>query len=330
MSRIVRHCAFLLFFLLPAGTTWLQTGGQVDAPSAPEPSLTVAVYRLENSGIDESTAVVVSDLLFSFMREQRNYRIDFMEKTKGQALSSGTIEEETENHDFIFSGKISAEPEGIRLELLLEGGKPAAERFVSRVYENQNKLMLGTRLLVRELFDAQATALRPPDKPRETEASPPDKSGGGQTTGGAETSARETEGESSAFERIAFSSVSSLDALAGSWNGESGIEKIMILRGGRGAAIFSSGFSLMLNLSIKDGELVVSQKGKSSPLQFLDVPDVIAVQAAEQAPPLEWKFRISEDGKILAGEKKSVHIVHDGKTIISMDSKSEKVAWTRN
>lgn len=309
------YALLLAFFLLP---WWKILNAQVSQETAGS-AMSVAVYQLENNGIDDSTALVVSDLLFSFMKEQKNYTITLMGKTLDEAVSSGSIKTETTGHDFVFSGKLSQNAEGIQLELLLAGGTPKKERFLSRVYENQNKLMLGTRLLVRELFDstgsAPETVVSSRKQPDDTITSPqPQPQSGDQNTYG----------------NIPLQNIQSLDSLAGSWNGETGIEKIMILRGGRGAAVFSSGFSLMINMTIQDGVLVVIQKGKSSPLQFVDLPDPVAEKAAEQAPPLKWRFRISEDGKILAGEKDSVQITHDGQTILSMDPKTEKVAWTRN
>lgn len=314
--------AFILVFLLLPGKQNINPQISREGTGTP---MSVAVYELDNTGIDESTAVVVSDLLFSFMREQRNYTINLMGKTKEEAVSSGTVASETAGYDFILSGKLSPDTEGIRLELLLTGGSPATERFLSRTYENQNKLMLGTRLLVRELFDSTGVL------------SGTSVSGKEETAGTATASQKPEEdgqkpenGIHNTYEDIPLHNIQSLDSLTGSWNGETGIEKIMILRGGRGAAVFSSGFSLMINMSIQNGELIVVQKGKSSPLQFIDLPDPVAEKAAEQAPPLQWRFRISGDGKILAGEKDSVQITHDGQTILSMEPKTEKVAWIRN
>lgn len=307
----------LLLLLVPQGRKTAPASAQTAAGQPPS----VAVYQLENRGTDASTVTVVGDLLFSFIREMRDYRLDFLDTTLPQSQANGSADGEKAAHDFLFHGALSpAEEGGIRLELALTGKNPDTERYISRTYENQNKVMLGTRLLVRELFESAAgsTATRPPAA---AGSNAPSSSGPEQV---------EEEAAIPDTGNLHLRSVDSLDALAGSWNGEDGIEKIMILRGGRGAAVFSSGFSLMISLAIQNGELVVSQRGRSSPLQFLDLPDPVAEQAAEQAPPIEWRFLISDDGTVLAGEKNSVQITHDGQKILSMDEKTEKVAWVRN
>ena len=118
--------------------------------------------------------------------------------------------------------------------------------------------------------------------------------------------------------------------MAGSWHGEQGIDKILILRGGRGVAILSSGVSFSLEIRISGDDLIILQKGLISPLQFIDLPDQVAKQAAAIAPPLEWHFLASADNKKLSGTKKSVIIKNDGKNIISMDSVITDVLWSRD
>lgn len=321
--------ALILLFLAVSSCIRFPIAQSLQAEASSTPAASVAVYRLENNGADDSTVLVVSDLLFSFIREMRDYNLDFINSTRSEAVLDDSAAEQEAAHDFIFYGRLSTLDDGIRLELFLAGKTPEESRFVSRVYENQNRLMLGTRLLVRELFDsspvpgmqgvphvASSAALEPSltsPRPAEDEASD-----------------EEDSGYAFDIEAINLTDVSSIDSLAGSWNGERGIEKIMILRGGRGAAVFSSGFSLMISLSIQNGELIVVQRGNSSPLQFVDLPDPVAEKAAEQAPPIEWRFRISDDGNILAGEKNSVQITHDGQNILSITEKTEQVAWFRN
>ncbi len=305
--RLAIIFAFLAFLACPA--------------LAQSPAASIAVYRLENSGADESTVLVASDLLFSFIREMRDYSLDFISSTRAEAESAGEALAQDASHDLALYGKILAAQGEITLELCLKG-KGAETRVISRTYENQNRLMLGTRLLVRELFESNPLQ-ESLSLPLAQSAAPPQE---------AEDVAPLQQEEESALdiEALALGDVLSVDALAGSWSAEQGIERIMILRGGRGAAVFSSGFSLMLSLSLEEGELVVLQRGRSSPLQFVDLPDPVAEKAAEQAPPIEWRFRISADGNILAGEKSNVQVAHDGQNILSITPTKEAVAWFRN
>jgi len=104
---------------------------------------------------------------------------------------------------------------------------------------------------------------------------------------------------------------------------------VMLLRGGRGVAVLSSGVSIPLELMLSDGILVVRQKGPQNIRQFIDLPDPVARQAVAVAPPLEWYLMVSSDQKTLGGTKKTVRIKNDGKNILTMENLSIDVIWSR-
>jgi hypothetical protein len=172
-----------------------------------------------------------------------------------------------------------------------------------------NRILLESRMLVRDLFD-QSIALPDPEPPEIIEK-PKDPA-------------------LRIPSRDALEPVTSLDALAGTWKGEEGIEKILILRGGRGVAIFSSGISISLEFSILSEDLLVRQKGPATMRQFADLPDPVARQAVAIAPPLEWRFRITTDQKTLSGTKKTVTFQHDGEQVLSMNGLEINVRWDRD
>lgn len=168
-------------------------------------------------------------------------------------------------------------------------------------------------MLVRDLFD-QSVRLPDPDGPLLVEDIPDEPVSVAIST----------------QEEKTYISVTNIDSLAGSWQGEDGIEKIMLLRGGRGVAVLSSGVSLSLEVIVSNGDLIVRQKGNSNPRQFDNVPDPVAKQAATIAPPLEWRFLISKDQKTLTGIKKTVIIKNDGKNILTMEKDERQVSWVRD
>ncbi|HPA09337.1 MAG TPA: hypothetical protein PLV73_00795, partial [Treponemataceae bacterium] len=213
--------------------------------------------------------------------------------------------------DYVFFGTISSQPDGIKLELVLKGGPLNVTRLISRVYENSNRILLESRMLVRDLFD-QSVRLPDPDGPVHVQATPEVETG--------DILPRTDQN---------LVSVTSVDSLAGSWEGEPGIEKIMLLRGGRGVAVLSSGVSISLEVIVSNGDLVVRQKGNANPRQFDDLPDPVARQAANIAPPLEWRFLISRDQQTLLGTKKTVVIKNDGKNILTMENAEHEVSWIR-
>lgn len=267
----------------------------------------VAAYSLVSNDVGDHIAKTVDDLVFSFVKELRSYTIVDMrrdQRPRDLRVPDGT--------DYIFYGTMTSERDGIKLELVLKGGPFGVTRLLSRVYENSNLILLESRLLVRDIFD-QSIELPDPF---------PTASLNGNLASSASPAASGSPQD--------LRSVSNIDSLAGAWQGEDGIEKIMLLRGGRGVAVLSSGVSISLEIIMSGDDLVIRQKGASNPRQFSDLPDPVARQAATIAPPLEWRFLITPDQKILSGTKKHVKIKNDGKNIITMENEVTLVSWTRD
>lgn len=265
----------------------------------------VAAYSLSSTQANDTVVRTVNDLVFSFIRELRSYRILDM---RSEAIPSDLSV--PEGSSYIFYGTLQEQPDGLRLEIVLKGGPYAVTRIISRVYENSNRILLESRMLVRDLFD-QTVALPDPGADKNLQVSAITETSGTVANG------------------VEYFPVRSIDSLAGTWHGESDIEKSMILRGGRAIIILKTGLSITVELSIVADDLVVRQKGPALPRQFADLPDPIAKQAADIVPPLEWRFLVSRDLKTLSGTKKTVRILHDGSNIISMEPILEDVVWTR-
>ena len=255
----------------------------------------VAVYQLQAPAIPEQTAQTVDNLVFSFINELKTYTIFDLRKEPVPAdFPADTA------IDYIFFGVLEEVPEGLKLELILKGRKDQFTRIISKVYGSINKILLDSRLLVFNLFDFSV--------PLEQIASTAPQS-----------------------EPVAeFGYVETVDSLAGSWKGEPGLDRVMILRGGRGMAVFSSGVSVSLELKIDNGYLLVTQKGSLQPRQFLNLPDAIAQQAVQQTNPPQWRFLVSPDKKILSGTKVDAQIQYNETAIISVKYGTATVEWLRD
>jgi len=255
----------------------------------------VAVYQLQASTMTEQTAQTVDNLVFSFIKELKTYTIF--------DLRSQSVPADFPNDpaiDYIFFGALEEVPEGIKLELILKGRKDQVTRIISKVYDNINKILLDSRLLVFNLFDFSV--------PLEQLA----------------RSLPQTE------QNTEFGYIDTVDSLAGSWKGEQGLDRVMILRGGRGMAVFSSGVSVSLDLKIDNGYLLVTQKGSLQPRQFLNLPDEIARQAVQKTNPPQWRFLVSPDKKILSGTKVDAQIQYNETAIISVKYDTATVEWLRD
>jgi hypothetical protein len=99
--------------------------------------------------------------------------------------------------------------------------------------------------------------------------------------------------------------VPTLETLAGNWQGEPYVDKIVILRGGRGFVIYKNGASMNISVKIQGDTVSVIQESKQNASFFPDLAREAALVVAQTAPPMEWAFRLDSQGR-LAGTKKTV------------------------
>lgn len=123
------------------------------------------------------------------------------------------------------------------------------------------------------------------------------------------------------------SSITSTENLSGTWQGEEFIDKIVILRGGRGFVIFNNGASMNISVELDNSsgqnDVIITQKGKSNASFYPDLPRQIALNAALEAEPIEWKLSILDDNT-LSGTKRTIK--ENGDTYSYYDL---KVRWNR-
>lgn len=253
----------------------------------------VGAFALEPKNISEQINVTITNAIFNFIKEQKNYKIE--------DLRPKTIDQNMENFDYVFTGAITGNDSGIELKLVLKNTTDNVTRSISKVYQNANLILLDSRILVSNLFDMSVN-LSAYEKLKEENAN------------NSETS---------------FKEVTSIDSLSGSWQGEEGIERIEVMRGGRAIAVLNGGTSIFLHLTISDGYLVVKQSGKPNMRQFGSIPDEIAKKIIEFNKTPSWKFLISENNKVLSGEKTDLKVVYSGDEITSTKDIIKNVKWVR-
>lgn len=273
--------------------------------------LPVAFLRMPSQDVSAVLERTINEVVFSFTGEIKNYSVqDFGNTSEKIVVSSPDIL-------YIFTGKILGFEDGVRLELCFKNRNLEIVRYLARDYEGTNKILLESRLLVKELFETrddievarlsfEASAKSSPKKEKQME-------------------------DIKNFVEKEFKNIYTVDALAGAWYGEDGeIEKIMIMRGGRGVAIWVSGISLLLDVKLEDGILVISQKGMPQPRQFVNLPDNIASLAAKTAKPIVWQFSVDENLKVLSGLKKTSLVQYMNDKIVSISEVAVPAVWHRN
>ena len=256
---------------------------------------TVGVFKLESKNVTEQTAVTISNAIFSFVKELKKYDIVDMRSTPVSETDA------RQRFDYVFAGKITGLENGIQLELMLKNASDDITRRISKIYQSVNLILLDSRVLVSDIFDKSVNL---------------------SVTYNLETSVPK--------EDVEAAEVKNIDILSGSWQGEEGLERVEIMRGGRGIALLSSGITILLQIKVAEGFLTVNQSGKPLPRQFINLPDEIAKKAAEAGKTPSWKFLVSADNKILIGEKIDIEIVYHGDNLVSVNEVVKKVRWIKN
>lgn len=114
-----------------------------------------------------------------------------------------------------------------------------------------------------------------------------------------------------------------LDMLSGTWKGESYIDKIVILRGGRGFVIFNNGASMNISVVVSDGKLIATQIGSSNSAYYPDVSQSLFLSMTEKPEPIVWNFDIKTPSK-LEGTKYTLQEINQTARFMNIP-----VTWTK-
>ena len=123
------------------------------------------------------------------------------------------------------------------------------------------------------------------------------------------------------------SAIVSTEELSGTWGGEENINKVVIMRGGRGFVIFNNGASMNITVELSgSGEskkVLITQKGNSNASFYPELKRTLALSAAVSAEPIKWTLTLT-DNNTLEGIKNT--LLPDGD---SYKAGSVTVTWTR-
>lgn len=121
------------------------------------------------------------------------------------------------------------------------------------------------------------------------------------------------------------------ESIAGTWEGENFIDKIVILRGGRGFVIYKNGATMNIQISVQNNSetesiITIKQAGKSNASFFPELQRKIALENAPTAEPLEWQLTLT-DSNTLQGSKKT--LIEDETAPTGAIQGTADVTWTR-
>ncbi|GAB1481329.1 hypothetical protein MASR2M78_01440 [Treponema sp.] len=192
--------------------------------------------------------------------------------------------------DYLISGSLTSVGNNRVLNLEMVAVKSGEKRSVSAVHRSMSDLVLGTRALVQGLL-----GLRP----------------------------EQTESEES---RLPLNE----DLVYGTWHGDAGLESIRIFKGGRAAAIFSSGVRMDLSYQIKNDEIILSQVSPNMERYYYPVPYKVAKELVKMAEPMRWVLHALARGTVLRGIKISSAVRYEKDSILEIIHNSiGETEWTK-
>lgn len=136
----------------------------------------------------------------------------------------------------------------------------------------------------------------------------------------------ETPAEEIPLEDTAKENILDIESLSGTWAGENYIDKILILRSGKGVIVYKNGAIMNVSVTIQDKNVHIVQTGRSNASYFPELPRAVALKNAGSAPPVEWNLTYNSQG-FLEGNKKT--LVENEDTSEGVSSALVKVSWQR-
>lgn len=122
----------------------------------------------------------------------------------------------------------------------------------------------------------------------------------------------------------------SIDRIAGTWIGGEFIDKIVILRGGRGFVIYKNGASMNISVDIRDKTVIFRQAGKPNASFFPNIPREIALVSAQKADPIEWRMELTDENTLSGYQHSLVPVISDTDgSVISAQAGDTTVSWVR-
>ncbi len=123
------------------------------------------------------------------------------------------------------------------------------------------------------------------------------------------------------------SASSNLESLSGNWSGGETIDKIVILRGGRGFVIFKNGASMNISISISGTNVTVTQQGKSNASFYPWLSREAALKSAPSAEATVWNFTLV-DNNTLKGTENT--LVENSSSPTGASRGKKNALWSRS
>lgn len=250
----------------------------------------VEFYSLSSTVTDSSKIQMTEDLFFTQLLSLQQYKIVDKRPTSYTGIPANPSQD-----TMVFYGELQENGSSWTCTLHLEQPHLNKKAQVTGSYDSYFKILSEAKSSISQLFanlEAPSTAA------------------------------------TASHKQTAPAGIPTFDSLSGTWIGEASINKIVLLRGGRGFVIFNNGASMNISVEIQGHTIICTQAAKSNASFFPDLPREVALVAAMNAQPITWTMTLSNTGT-MTGTKRSLLAVMDSGTAVGAEMGITEVTWIR-
>ena len=265
-----------------------------------KPIIRFSPLYTQNINIEETR--FIESLIQSYLSDVGNVVNYFEDNPQSSTFETGGALPDTwkKTPDYVISGSIYLERDSRIFTLEIHNTLTKETTRTTTVHKTASDLALKVRSLVENAFNASLQA---------TKAAAPADTG----RNGNEQPEMLTENN-----------------ITGTWRGESGIELIRLLQGGKGIAFFSSGAQMNLTYTIENNTLKVRQNSPNRERFYYPLPYGIAKQLSAEADPMYWELLLYSGGTHLRGVRISTEAEIEGNSLVKLlPGTSRDSLWVR-
>lgn len=259
-----------------------------------EAKKSVVFFGAVSSSQDTATIKLTEDLYYSQMLSLSSLSV----KNRRDIVWNPSISNEYAGTDSIlFHAEIQEKNSGWQCTLSaldMQSGLASSKTFF---YEGYYKILMDAKNSIISLFEQLENG----------------------TSGTASIEEAEAQGITEALSQM------SLEQLAGNWQGDSFITKVVIQKTGRGFVIFKNGATMNITVNISGSSVTAKQASGSNASFFPELPRDVALKIAKKASPVTWSFEIT-DWNTLTGTKQTLAMNQEG---TEPEEQLIPAVWTR-
>lgn len=247
-------------------------------------SLEIDYCGIFSDDLDQNMSKLTSDLYYTQLSELQNFtvvdkRSQFDSKNPG-SIDKSLFAEKSKT----FFAEINKNPSNDKWQTVFHIFYEGNEVTKSKEYDSYYKILMEPKDNLRATLSALING------------------------GGSVSEAQKPQTDSASKEPVKAAQIST-DFLSGTWKGEDGLNKVVIMRGGRGFVIFSNGASMNISIRLDEGggnqKITIVQNQRSNASFFPQLSRQLALEEAVNADPIEWNLQAT-DSNTLKGQKRTL------------------------